>query len=220
MYSKHIFLSSLCPYSLPPPFLPPCAPPSTPQFVLSQAYDAIVKQKSPKTQENALLFINAVATEFGLKLVKAKPLLDFTKGLLEATNPGVKKAAVEVLTTMRRQIGPDVRGMLSDVKPALLATIDEAFGKVAQEPAGAAAPAPTRQVKVTFFHSILKPLVDPRHFEPLKTSKKTWLQRRKSCHHAVVGRISTPNILTRVHFACVRRGGSRMLVLAPMRAVW
>lgn len=117
----------------------------TPQFVLGQAYDAIAKQKSPKTQENAMLWISAVASEFGLRLVKAKPLLDFCKCLLEATNPGVKKATIDVLASMRRQIGPDVRGMLSDVKPALLATIDEAFAKVAAEPGATAAP--TRQVK-------------------------------------------------------------------------
>jgi len=125
-----------------------------------------------------------VATEFGLKLIKAKPLLDFTKGLLEASNPGVKKAAIEVLTTMRRQIGPDVRGMLSDVKPALLATIDEAFGKVAQEPAGAAAPAPTRQVKVMFSDSMPKSLADPWHFAALKISKKNRFRRRRFRHNA------------------------------------
>ncbi len=67
---------------------------------------------------------------FLCRLVKPKPLLDFVKTQLEATNPAVKKAAVEILVTMRKQLGPDVRGMLSDVKPALLTTIDEAFSKV------------------------------------------------------------------------------------------
>lgn len=135
-----------------------------------------------------------MATEFGLKLIKAKPLLDFTKGLLEASNPGVKKAAIEVLTTMRRQIGPDVRGMLSDVKPALLATIDEAFGKMAQEPAGAAAPAPTRQVKVTFSDSMSKSLANPWHFAALKTGSGQG------------GFVTTRDLLTCVHFGCVQGG--------------
>jgi cytoskeleton-associated protein 5 len=118
----------------------------TPQFVLTQAYDAIAKQKSPKTQENALLWANAMAVDFGLKAIKAKPLLDLVKGMLEVANPGVKKAAVEVLVTIRRQLGPDVRAMLADVKPALLATIDEAFAKVAEEAPGVA-DGPRRQVK-------------------------------------------------------------------------
>jgi cytoskeleton-associated protein 5 len=43
----------------------------TPQFVVSQAYDAITKQKSPKVQENGLLWINTLATEFGLKYVSS-----------------------------------------------------------------------------------------------------------------------------------------------------
>ena len=117
----------------------------TPQFVLTQAYDAISKQKSPKTQENALLWANAMAIDFGLKAIKAKPLLDLVKGMLEVANPGVKKAAVEVLVTIRRQLGPDVRAMLADVKPALLVTIDEAFAKVAEE--APAADGPKRQIK-------------------------------------------------------------------------
>jgi cytoskeleton-associated protein 5 len=118
----------------------------TPQFVLTQAYDAIGKQKSPKTQENALLWANAIATDFGLRAIKAKPLLELVKGMLEVANPGVKKAAVEVLVTIRRQLGPDVRAMLADVKPALLTTIDEAFAKVAEEAPGGGG-GPKRQVK-------------------------------------------------------------------------
>ena len=46
---------------------------------------------------------------FLCRLVKPKPLLDFVKTQLEATNPAVKKAAVEILVTMRKQLGPDVR---------------------------------------------------------------------------------------------------------------
>lgn len=39
----------------------------SPQFVLTQAFDALEKQKSPKVHENGLLWINTVATDFGLK---------------------------------------------------------------------------------------------------------------------------------------------------------
>jgi cytoskeleton-associated protein 5 len=39
----------------------------TPQFVVTQTYDALPKQKSPKVQENGLLWINTLASEFGLK---------------------------------------------------------------------------------------------------------------------------------------------------------
>jgi cytoskeleton-associated protein 5 len=41
----------------------------TPQFVITQTYDALAKQKSPKVQENGLLWINTLASEFGLKWV-------------------------------------------------------------------------------------------------------------------------------------------------------
>ena len=78
-----------------------------------------------------------------MQVVKPKPLLELVKSMLEEANPGVRKAAVEVLVTVRRQLGPDVRAMVADVKPALLATIDEAFAKVADE---VPAEVPKRQV--------------------------------------------------------------------------
>jgi len=54
--------------------------------------------------------------------------------MLEHANPGVKKATVEVLVSMRRQLGPELRSQLADVKPALLTSIDEAFAKVSSVP--------------------------------------------------------------------------------------
>ncbi|KAJ1492762.1 armadillo-type protein, partial [Baffinella frigidus] len=106
---------------------------ATPQFVLNQGFEATKKQKAPKTIESALLWVNAMVADFGHKLIKAKPLLEMVKGMLEHANPGVKKASVEILVSMRRQLGPELRSQLADVKPALLTSIDEAFAKVAEE---------------------------------------------------------------------------------------
>jgi len=117
---------------------------ATPQFVLTKGFEAIKKQKAPKTIESAILWVNAMIGDFGLKAIKVKPVLEFVKGMLEHANPGVKKATIEVLVSMRRQLGPDIRRQLEDVKPALLASIDEAFGKVTDE---APVVAPKRAVK-------------------------------------------------------------------------
>ena len=62
--------------------------------------------------------------------------------MLENSNPGVKKASIALLVTLRRSslaadsrgvLAADVRSMLAGIKPALLATIEEAFAKVSDE---------------------------------------------------------------------------------------
>lgn len=116
----------------------------TPNFMMSQGIGALEKQKAPKILENGLVWIKAMFTDFGMSLVKPKPVLEFVKKMLEVANPAVKKAAIEVLVTMRRMLGPDLRNMLTDVKPALLTSIDDAFSKVADE---APVEAPKRQVR-------------------------------------------------------------------------
>jgi len=116
----------------------------TPIFIITQATEVLEKQKAPKTLENGLLFINTMCSDFGMGLIKPKVVLDFVKKMLEVANPAVKKAAIEVLVTMRRMLGAGLRDMLTDVKPALLSTIDDAFSKVADE---APAAAPKRQVR-------------------------------------------------------------------------
>jgi cytoskeleton-associated protein 5 len=116
----------------------------SPDFMLSQALGVLEKTKAPKTLENAVGWINTLCGDFGMKLIKPTPVLVFVKGMLEVANPAVKKAAIQALVTLRRLLGPDLRNMLSDVKPALLTSIDEAFAKVADEEP---MEAPKRQVR-------------------------------------------------------------------------
>ena len=116
----------------------------TPNFIMTQAIEVLQKQKAPKTLENGLLWIKTMCDDFGMKLIKPKPVIDHTKQMLEVANPSVKKMAIEVLVTLRRALGPQMRNLLSDVKPALLTTIDEAFSKVVDD---APAEAPKRQVR-------------------------------------------------------------------------
>jgi hypothetical protein len=116
----------------------------SPDFMISQALGVLEKTKAPKTLENAVGWINTMCGDFGMKLIKPAPVLGFVKGMLEVANPAVKKAAIQALVTLRRLLGPDLRNMLSDIKPALLTSIDEAFAKVADEEP---MEAPRRQVR-------------------------------------------------------------------------
>jgi hypothetical protein len=117
----------------------------SPSFMMAQGIDVLHKQKAPKILEHGLIWIKSMCEDFGMKLVKPKQVLDFVKQMLEVANPAVKKSAVQVLVAMRQAMGPQMRGMLADVKPALLASIDEAFSKIVDEQAPA--DAPKRQVR-------------------------------------------------------------------------
>jgi hypothetical protein len=49
----------------------------TPAFVITQAIEVLEKQKSPRTLENGLLWMQDMCAGFALKLMKPKQMLDF-----------------------------------------------------------------------------------------------------------------------------------------------
>ncbi|XP_018010529.1 cytoskeleton-associated protein 5 [Hyalella azteca] len=109
------------------------------------------KQKSPKVQEAALVWLAQAVTDFGL-IVKPKSVIaDIKKGLAH-TNPGVRNAAVSLCGVIHLHMGPALRTFLEDEKPALLQQIDAEIEKQTMMLArfyaqnkGRTAPAPTRK---------------------------------------------------------------------------
>ncbi len=63
--------------------------------------------------------------------------------LLDHQNHLVKTATVKLLGSIRQFVGPSISDALSDIKPALLATINHEFAKVSSS----SLPAPTRTVR-------------------------------------------------------------------------
>jgi len=62
-----------------------------------------------------------------------KDLIDYLRECLESTNPQVKTQAIKTLVVLRKFVGAGLRDFLNDIKPALLATIDEEFNKVGND---------------------------------------------------------------------------------------
>lgn len=101
-----------------------------PQTIFGLLYKICVNHKTPKVVSEALLFMASALIDFGLNTVELKPLVDCVKQVLENPNPVVKQSAVLLLAEMFKYMGPALREQLKDVKPALLATIEQEFDKL------------------------------------------------------------------------------------------
>nr|KAJ3421325.1 Microtubule-associated protein, microtubule dynamics during spindle orientation [Polyrhizophydium stewartii] len=111
-----------------------CAETISFEFVLSQAYEPAKKLKSPKAIADVLAWINENLLEFTTVGVKVKVLVDFCKLNLGNSNAAVRTAATNVLVTVFRCVGSDLRGLIQDVTPQLMTTLEAEFEKYANAP--------------------------------------------------------------------------------------
>ncbi|KAG0164625.1 Microtubule-associated protein, microtubule dynamics during spindle orientation [Apophysomyces sp. BC1034] len=120
------------------------------QFVFSLSYPIWKKAKSPKVLADSLIWIHSSVMEFGIAGLQVRDLIDFLKSSLSNTNAAVRTSAVTVLGALRLYIGPgiddsvkypevifmrcllEVKSFVQDVTPALMATIEAEFDKVAE----------------------------------------------------------------------------------------
>ncbi|KAI6039042.1 microtubule associated protein [Pisolithus marmoratus] len=111
------------------------------QFVLSQIYEPLGKQKAPKVLADSLVWIDTAISEFGIAGLSLRTLIEFLKTALKNSNVTVRTSATKTLVTVKLllvQVG--IKSFLEDINPQLLATILSEFDKVEGTPA----PNPTR----------------------------------------------------------------------------
>lgn len=113
------------------------AAPSSPS---PPAYEPLTKAKSPKTQADALVWLNQLLLDFGIAGVSMRPLIDFLKTNLKSSNAAVRANATKAMVTVKICVGTDISSFLDDLNPQLLATIEKEFAKVE----GQSPPEPTR----------------------------------------------------------------------------
>lgn len=111
-------------------------------FVLSQIYEPLGKLKAPKAQQDALAWLKQALTDFGIKGLALRELVQFLKTNLQSANGGVRSSATATLVTLRLFVGADgLASFLEDLNPQLQTTINNEFAKVdSQTP-----PEPTKQ---------------------------------------------------------------------------
>jgi len=111
------------------------------QFVLDQVHKRASAHKNPKVLAEALQFTSTALDAFTLGPANAKTLVAWLKVDLANTNAAVRQAAVALAATMHCALGDRLGDLLrADVKPALMATVQEQWA----EGGGAAPPAATR----------------------------------------------------------------------------
>ncbi|XP_062082823.1 protein MOR1-like [Humulus lupulus] len=85
--------------------------------------------------------------DFGISHLKLKDLIDFCKDTgLQSSVAATRIFSVKLLGVLHKFVGPDIKGFLSDVKPALLSALDTDT-EYEKNPFAGAAAAPKRTIK-------------------------------------------------------------------------
>ncbi|CAI0546153.1 unnamed protein product [Linum tenue] len=118
-----------------------------PGFVFERLYKIMKEHKNPKVLSEGILWMVSAVEDFGVSLLKLKDLIDFCKDIgLQSSVAASRNATIKLLGVLHKFVGPDIKGFLADVKPALLSTLDAEYEK---NPFEGAAAAPKRTVKAS-----------------------------------------------------------------------
>ncbi|XP_050225850.1 protein MOR1 isoform X2 [Mercurialis annua] len=110
-----------------------------PGFIFERLYKIMKEHKNPKVLSEGLLWMVSAVEDFGISHLKLKDLIDFCKDIgLQSSVPASRNATIKLLGVLHKYVGPDIKGFLSDVKPALLSALDAEYEKNAFEGASAA----------------------------------------------------------------------------------
>ncbi|KAL0039701.1 hypothetical protein WJX77_005628 [Trebouxia sp. C0004] len=105
-----------------------------PQFIFTQLHKRAAAQKNPKVLSESINWMATAVEEFGLGTLDVKALIDNMKVDLASSNATIRNAAISLLTVAHKQLGPGLADMLrSDVKPALMTALEDAFKRNPQE---------------------------------------------------------------------------------------
>ncbi|XP_030501209.2 protein MOR1 [Cannabis sativa] len=116
-----------------------------PGFIFERLYKILKEHKNPKVLSEGLLWMVSAVEDFGITHLKLKDLIDFCKDTgLQSSAAATRNASVKLLGVLHKFVGPDIKGFLSDVKPALLSALDTEYEK---NPFEGAAAAPKRTIK-------------------------------------------------------------------------
>ncbi|KAI5657025.1 hypothetical protein M9H77_25818 [Catharanthus roseus] len=116
-----------------------------PGFVFERLYKIMKEHKNPKVLSEGILWMVSAVEDFGVSYLKLKDLIDFCKDIgLQSSAAATRNSTIKLIGVLHKFVGPDIKGFLSDVKPALLSALDAEYEK---NPYEGAAAAPKRTVK-------------------------------------------------------------------------
>ncbi|KAJ3669122.1 hypothetical protein LUZ60_011072 [Juncus effusus] len=116
-----------------------------PGFVFERMYKIMKEHKNPKVLSEGMLWMVSAVDDFGIANIKLKDLIDFCKDIgLQSSTPATRNSTIKLIGVLHRFVGPDIKGFMSDVKPALLSALDTEYEK---NPYEGPAVAPKRTIK-------------------------------------------------------------------------
>ncbi|WOL15918.1 protein MOR1-like isoform X1 [Canna indica] len=116
-----------------------------PGFVFDRLYKIMKDHKNPKVLSEGISWMVSAVEDFGVSHIKLKDLIDFCKDIgLQSSNAAIRNATIKLIGILHKFVGPDIKGFLTDVKPALLSALDAEYEK---NPYEGAAVAPKKSVK-------------------------------------------------------------------------
>ncbi|KAK7279605.1 hypothetical protein RJT34_24658 [Clitoria ternatea] len=118
-----------------------------PGFIFERLYKIMKEHKNPKVLSEGILWMVSAVEDFGVSHIKLKDLIDFLKEIgLQSSAAATRNASIKLLGVLHRFVGPDIKGFLTDVKPALLSALDAEYEK---NPFEGSSAVPKRTVKAT-----------------------------------------------------------------------
>ncbi|VFQ87616.1 unnamed protein product [Cuscuta campestris] len=87
------------------------------------------EHKNPKVLSEGLLWMITAIEDFGVSHLKLKDVIDFCKDVGLHSNAATRNATIKLIGVLHKFVGPDIKGFLSDLKPALLSALDAAYEK-------------------------------------------------------------------------------------------
>lgn len=118
-----------------------------PCFIFNRLYKILKEHKNPKVLSEGLLWMVSALEDFGISHIKLKDLIDFCKEIgLQSSAVATRNSTIKLIGVLHRFIGPDIKGFLTDVKPALLSTLEAEYEK---NPYEGTAVAPKKLVRVS-----------------------------------------------------------------------
>lgn len=83
------------------------------------------EHKNPKVLSEGLLWMHSAVEDFGVAHLKLKDVIDFCKDTgLQSSAAATRNATIKLIGALHKYVGPDIKGFLSDVKPALLSAVE------------------------------------------------------------------------------------------------
>ncbi|KAJ4976564.1 hypothetical protein NE237_001670 [Protea cynaroides] len=116
-----------------------------PGFIFERLYKIMKEHKNPKVLSEGILWMVSAVDDFGISHLKLKDLIDFCKDTgLQSSAAATRNATIKLIGVLHKFVGPDIKGFLADVKPALLSTLDAEYEK---NPFEGASAAPKKTIK-------------------------------------------------------------------------